>query len=155
SYYEQLLDYVGEKYEGVFWLALPREVSRFYRDSLPVNSRNSRRKICMVAHTGYESDNRVRRYAEALVKRDDQVDVIALAEGNAHVGADQINGVNLYRIQHRNHNERHKWTYLWRLLRFSCSANLFLTRRHDRVRYDLIHVHNVPDFLVFTAWFPK
>ncbi len=32
---------------------------------------------------------------------------------------------------------------------------MFLTRQHHRVRYDVIHVHNVPDFLVFAAWYPK
>ena len=30
-----------------------------------------------------------------------------------------------------------------------------LTRRHHTVRYDVVHVHNVPDFLVFAAWYPK
>ena len=33
----------------------------------------------MLAYTFYETDNRVRRYAEALVKRGDQVEAIALA----------------------------------------------------------------------------
>src|SRR5204862_1399232 len=28
-------------------------------------------------------------------------------------------------------------------------------RRHARQRYDIVHVHNIPDFLVFAAWFPK
>jgi glycosyltransferase involved in cell wall biosynthesis len=32
---------------------------------------------------------------------------------------------------------------------------VFLTRRHRQVRYDLVHVHNIPDFLVFGAWFAK
>ena len=36
-------------------------------------------KACMVAYTFYETDNRVRRYAEALVNRGDQVDAIVLA----------------------------------------------------------------------------
>ena len=30
-----------------------------------------------------------------------------------------------------------------------------LMRRHVKARYQLIHVHSVPDFLVFAAWFPK
>ena len=30
-----------------------------------------------------------------------------------------------------------------------------LAWRHFRHRYDLIHVHNMPDFLVFAAWFPR
>ena len=52
--------------------------------SLQYSTQNTRKKICMVAYTPYEADNRVRRYAETLVKRGDQVDVIAIS--GAHVG---------------------------------------------------------------------
>jgi glycosyltransferase involved in cell wall biosynthesis len=116
---------------------------------------NSPKKICMLAYTAYEYDNRVRRYAEALAKRGDKVDVIALATGNAPLGVDRISGVTLYRIQRRDSVEKHKWSYVWRLLRFLLVSSFFLSRRHYRIRYDLIHVHNVPDFLVFAAWYPK
>ena len=30
-----------------------------------------------------------------------------------------------------------------------------LTALHKRNRYDVIHIHNMPDFLVFAAWYPK
>lgn len=36
------------------------------------------KKACMLAYSFYESDNRVRRYAETLVKQGYQVDVITL-----------------------------------------------------------------------------
>lgn len=155
SYYEEFLQYARQKYEGAFWHALPREVASFYRTSVPQSSRNTRRKICMVTHSTYETDNRVRRYAEALVKRGDQVDVIAISGGDVPRGMEKISGVNAFRIQHRERNERSKWTYARRLFRFFLSSSLFLTRRHRELRYDLIHVHNVPDFLVFAAWYPK
>ncbi len=155
SFYTEFLRYAKEKYEGLYWAALPREVSSFYRKEVAPPLRNSRKKICMVAHSGYESDNRIRRYAEALVKRGDQVDVIALAEGNASLGSDVISGVTLFRVQRRSHNETGKWSYFRQLLRFFVTSSVFLTRRHIRTRYDLIHVHNVPDFLVYTAWYPK
>jgi hypothetical protein len=38
------------------------------------------KKICMVAYTNYLSDARPRREAEALVRRGDRVDFIALGE---------------------------------------------------------------------------
>ena len=155
SHYEELLRYVHQKYEGAFWHALPREVSRFYTASLLPGARNSRKKICMLAYTNYESDNRVRRYAEALVKRGDHVDVIAISGENTPLGEEEISGVRVYRIQRREHIERGKWTYAWPLLRFLVASSIFLARRHREVLYDLIHVHNVPDFLVFAAWYPK
>jgi len=34
-------------------------------------------------------------------------------------------------------------------------ASLILRRRHRNGRYDLIHVHNIPDYMVFSSWYPK
>src|ERR1700730_10370169 len=155
SYYEEFLSYVREKYKDRYWTALPRDVARFYCAKVPLSSRNSRKKICMLAYTLYESDNRVRRYAEALARRGDQVDVIALSGGQTPLGSEDISGVTLHRIQRRDFDEQDKWTYAWRLLRFLFTSSMFLMRRHYSRRYDLIHVHNVPDFLVFAAWYPK
>jgi glycosyltransferase involved in cell wall biosynthesis len=155
SHYEEFLRYAREKYEGAFWSGTPREVARCYCGSVPLSSRNSRKKICMLTHSTYENDNRVRRYAEALAKRGDHVDVIAISRGDVPLGSEEINGVTIYRVQHRNRNERSRWTYAWRLIRFFLVSSLFLTRRQRRVGYDLIHVHNLPDFLVFAAWYPK
>jgi len=155
SHYEEFLKYVREKYEGVYWAATPREVSRHYRESVPVASRNTRKKICMLAYTAYEYDNRVRRYAETLAKRGDQVDVIALSGSQFREPVETICGVKVYRIQYRDCNERHKWSYASRLLRFLLRSSLVLAKLHKRNRYDLIHVHNMPDFLAFAAWYPK
>jgi glycosyltransferase involved in cell wall biosynthesis/peptidoglycan/xylan/chitin deacetylase (PgdA/CDA1 family) len=153
--YEEFLKYVREKYEGLYWSAVPREVSRFYCSCMPLKARNSRKKICMLVHNTYETDNRVRRYAEALAKRGDQVDVIALTGGNAPLANEVLNGVTVIRVQNRVRNEQGKWTYAWRLLRFLLVSSMVLTKRHHCTRYDVIHVHNLPDFLVFAAWYPK
>jgi glycosyltransferase involved in cell wall biosynthesis len=114
-----------------------------------------KRKICMVAYTHYETDNRVRRYAEELARRGDHVDAVALSLADDLPAKEEISGVTLHRIQTRKYDERRKWTYAWRLLRFLVVSSIFLARRHREIRYDLIHVHNIPDFLVFSAWYPK
>ena len=155
AYYEELLHYVREKHGRACWPALPREVARYYRERIPIPLRNTRKKICMVAYSPYESDNRVRRYAETLAKRGDQVDVIAISGADVSRPEKEINGVTVYRVQHREHNERTKWTYAWRLLRFLVKSSRELTRLHKLNRYDVIHIHNMPDFLVFAAWYPK
>ena len=51
--------------------------------------------------------------------------------------------------------EQAKLAYLLPLLRFLVSASVWLIRRETVLHYDLIHVHNIPDFMVFAAWFPK
>jgi len=155
AHYEELLRYVREKHQGAFWATQPKEVARYYRDSVPAQARNTRRKICMVAYTFYEYDNRVRRYAETLARRGDQVDIIALRGGQFSKPVENINGVTVHRIQGREYNEPHKWVYAWRLSRFLIKSSFILSRLHERNRYDVIHVHNMPDFLVFAAWYPK
>jgi glycosyltransferase involved in cell wall biosynthesis len=41
------------------------------------------------------------------------------------------------------------------VLRFFCASFFWIGRHHSRKPYDLLHIHNVPDFLVFTAAYPK
>ena len=38
---------------------------------------------------------------------------------------------------------------------FLVRSSAALTGLHKRNRYDVIHIHNMPDFLVFAAWYPK
>ncbi len=154
-WYEEFLRYATERYGGQFWQALPRDVARYYCASLPVSARNTRKQICMLTYSGYEFDNRVRRYAETLAARGDRVDVIALAHRDQPVGSAVLKGVNIQRIQSRNSAERSQLEYLFRLLRFFASSRKVMARQHARKRYDVIHVHNMPDFLVFAAWAPK
>lgn len=155
TYYAELLNYITERYGGTFWLALPREVSRYYCATIPEVHRNTRKKVCMVVYSNYESDNRVRRYSEALASRGDLVDVIAVATGDSPMDRDEISGVTVHRIQHRERNEKRRWHYVSRLIGFLAKSSVFLARHHALKRYDMIHVHNVPDFLVFAAWYPK
>ena len=42
-----------------------------------------------------------------------------------------------------------------KLIRFLFNSSIFLTGRHIKIPYDLIHVHSVPDFEVFAAAFTK
>jgi glycosyltransferase involved in cell wall biosynthesis len=155
AFYEEFLTYAREKYADAYWSTTPCEVARFYCSTMPLKARNSRKKVCMLVHNTYETDNRVRRYAEALAKRGDQVEVIALTGGNAPLVSEEINGVTVFRVQNRVRNERGKWTYAWRLLRFLVVSSIFMTKRHHNIKYDVVHVHNLPDFLVFAAWYPK
>ncbi len=111
-------------------------------------------RVCMVAYTKYESDNRVMRYAETLASRGDHVDVIALRRLR-HEPDLVINGVNVLKVQVRERNERGKIEYLSRLLAFLLRSALILNKRHRQLPYDIIHIHSVPDFLVFAAWLPK
>jgi len=112
-------------------------------------------RACMVSYSFYESDNRVRRYAETLVKQGYRVDAVALRREGQPGGEVMIDGVRVFRVQRRVKNEKSKFVYLCKLLFFFLRSMFILTRQQIKQRYDLIHVHSVPDFEVFAALYPK
>ena len=111
-------------------------------------------RVCMLAYAFYESDMRILRYAKTLVERGDMVDIIALRREGAPA-FEVLQGVNVYRIQARERNERSWFDYLIRVTRFMIVSSCVLARKHLSSPYDVVHVHSVPDFLVFSALIPK
>lgn len=109
---------------------------------------------CIIAYTFYESDYRVRRYAEVLSENGHTVDVIAL-RGVGQVSREVLNGVNIYRIQRRVYNEGHVINYILKISTFLLKAAFVLNINHLTHGYRLIHVHNLPDFIVFVGLLPK
>lgn len=120
----------------------------------PVSAPRGGRRVCMVVYAFYENDTRVMQYADALVERGDHVDVIALRRAGLPEYS-VLNGVHVHRIQSRTVNEKGLFSYASRILRFTLAAAWHLRRLHRQHGYDLIHVHNVPDTLVFAAAYPK
>ncbi len=114
------------------------------------------KRVCMVVYSNYESDNRVMRYAEELARRGDSVEVLALSGKRTTGRAGIVGGVQVRWLQHRAQKaEKSRSSHLWPLLRFTAMASILVTWRHLRRPYDLVHIHNMPDFLVFAAWFPR
>ena len=110
----------------------------------------------MMSYSHYEGDNRVMRYAEALAKRGDSVDVIAIKVNPVHPDIETMESVHVHRLLLRTRKlQQGKLSFLLPILKFWLSASFWLARRHLWRRYDVIHVHNVPDFLVFAAWLPR
>jgi glycosyltransferase involved in cell wall biosynthesis len=111
-------------------------------------------KACMVAYSLYEMDTRVKMYAEALARQGVEVDVFSLKQpGQPDTG--DLNGVRIHRIQTRVHNEKSPFTYLVKLLLFLFRSSVILTKNSMGKRYDVIHVHSVPDFEVFASLIPR
>jgi glycosyltransferase involved in cell wall biosynthesis len=108
----------------------------------------------MISYSFYEADARVRCAAESLSERGDDVDVICLNKGNQSKQS-YLNGVTIYRIKKRNLNEKRQIDYVLRLLSFFLLSTFFVTKFFFPKKYDVIHIHNVPDFLVFAAIIPK
>ena len=83
AFYSDLLEYIAKKYAGQYWHALPRQVAELCKEGKPRRPMHARKRVCMIAFSAYESDNRVIRYAEALGSRGDTVDVVAVKRNPA------------------------------------------------------------------------
>lgn len=128
------------------------------KKSFKMNSEDQKdvdpRRACMLAYSFYESDNRVRRYAETLARQGYQVDAVALRK-DGQPRYENLNGVRICRIQKRVRNEKNKFSYLYKIMWFFINSALFVSTQHMKRRYNLIHVHSVPDFEVFASFFAK
>lgn len=107
----------------------------------------------MVVQSYYLRDPRVRREAEALAEEGYEVDVICLRD-KGEPRREVVKGVNIYRVplaRRRATLARYVFEYAF----FFCATALVLLGRLFTRRYDLIHVNNMPDFLVFATLLPK
>lgn len=111
-------------------------------------------RVCVVSYSLYETDSRARRYAESLAQRGDSVDVFALGRPGA-AKTETFHGVRVRRLQERTFSERGRFSYAWRYLLFLIRALVQVSIEDFRHRYDVVHVHSVPDFMVFSALVPR
>jgi len=156
SHYARFLEHIRTNYGDSFWQPLPRQIAEYTAQLQTRPVVRKKKRICMVSHSVYLSDNRVRRYAESLAQRGDEVDVFCLDGKVERPREEVVEGVRIVRLRRRNgRNEKTTLDYLKPLLAFLALSSWNVTREHARRRYDCIHIHNIPDFLVFAAWYPK
>jgi glycosyltransferase involved in cell wall biosynthesis len=110
-------------------------------------------RIAMVACSPYETDPRIRRAAEALIHRGHPVDFLCLVNPESQV-ARRVGLLRFYRFplaRTRGKGARYTFKYgIFFLWTFGLLSGLAMRRR-----YDVVYVHNLPNFLVFAAVIPK
>jgi glycosyltransferase involved in cell wall biosynthesis len=111
-------------------------------------------QICTVVFSNYPDDVRVRREAEALVKAGMSVDVICLPRNRVEPSREVVDGVLVYKLPVQRRRAG-KLRYIWEYVYFIFLAFFKLSLLHMQKRYNLIHVHNMPDILVFSALIPR
>jgi glycosyltransferase involved in cell wall biosynthesis len=112
------------------------------------------KRVVAVMYSTFPSDPRPRREAEILAKEGANVEVICLRETDDEPQHESFNGVAITRIPLKRRRGG-KLSYLFQYGWFVLLSGAMLTIRTLRKRYDLVHVHNMPDFLVFSALVPK
>ena len=113
-----------------------------------------RKTILMIAYTYYESDPRVIREAEAAVDGGFSVDFLALRRPGAPP-REVVRGVNLFRLNQARYRGGGYLRYASEYAKFFLRCLAKTTALFSSRRYQVIHVNNMPDFLVFTTIIPR
>jgi glycosyltransferase involved in cell wall biosynthesis len=109
-------------------------------------------RVCMLVHKYYDDDPRVRRYVEALLEAGAEVDVLCLhALGRQKQRS--AGKLRVVAIPFARGGRRARY-----LIEYGVAFVLYLVwllAMDLRRQYTVIHVHNMPDFLVFAALIPR
>jgi hypothetical protein len=113
----------------------------------------------MIVYAPYPlGETRVQREAEILLMHGFSVDVICLRFPD-DLPVDQYKNVHIYHQRYRfpilGERSMGMLGRFFNYLRFFFSAAIRVTQLHIKKRYDVVQVHNLPDFLVFCAAIPK
>ena len=113
------------------------------------------KRHCMVVHAYYPlGESRVEREAMALIERGYEVDVLCLRDDGERE-TEVIDGVRIYRMPVKRHRGRGPAFQLLEYLTFFLLVVLKLFSLQGRRGYDSVQCHNLPDFLIFAAFWPK
>jgi glycosyltransferase involved in cell wall biosynthesis len=172
-HYRDFLVYLKDRYAEAFWHPRPRELAEWYYEhhrrlstaqdrytnssadsvSTPKRERLIGKRAAVLLYSEYPGDPRPRRAAEALTDAGMEVDVLCLRR-EGQKAKEIINGVSVLRLPWWLRRGG-KLAYLFQYGRFLVASFAWLTLRSWVRRYDLVHVHNMPDVLVFAALLPK
>jgi len=169
AFYVQLLQYLKQHYNGAYWQPVPSELAGWYKENFrpeknprqtdaPVAVSSGRplqgKRAAVLLYSYYATDARPRLAAEALQRAGMEVDVISLRPDASMSRRETIDGVNVFRVLLR-HRRSGKLTYVFQYAWFLTASFFILSAWRLRRRYDVVHVHNMPDVLVFSALVPK
>jgi glycosyltransferase involved in cell wall biosynthesis len=124
-------------------------VKMVYGSVKPGGSVAPSKRVAVIAYAEYWSDPRVRREAEVLAGQGYFVCVIAMRpkSGSSSV---QMKAVQLYELP-LTVRRGGKARYLYQYLMFFILGTFLLLELHLRYHFAVIHVHSLPDFLVFST----
>jgi len=114
---------------------------------------HSKSRYCMVVHAHYPiREPRVEREAECLAKNNYTVDVLCLRHP-FEPATETIGNVNIRRLPLKRYKGKGVIVQFFEYLYFFILTFFHLALTSDS--YDVVHVHNLPDFLVFSALIPR
>jgi glycosyltransferase involved in cell wall biosynthesis len=105
--------------------------------------------VCMVAYALYLNDARIKAYVKSLEGAGANVDILVVREaGKKRLERRGTTRIFYLTSQYRGNSAA---GYVWSYCKFFVMSFFVLTYLSLRARYDAVHVHNMPNLLVFTA----
>jgi glycosyltransferase involved in cell wall biosynthesis len=159
-YYTEFLEYIRSQYDGQYWLATPGDILRFWR-TLPQSavkdqSKFKKKNIVMIAYSNYVVDARIRREAETLVSTGEyEVTVLALNTGRVDGRSYTHEGVRVHELKVSKYRGKSHFRYMLSYLKFMLEAFFLSNKMFFRKGTRAFHVHNMPNFLVFSTIVPR
>ncbi len=167
SRYIDLLGHISNHYGGQYWSPLPKQLAAWFKESTseqrtsPLSRRAATyiphlrgKRAAVILYSEFPADPRPRRAAEAMIEAGMSVDVLCTAGLTNELESERHGLLSVKRLPIKRTRES-KLGYLGKYARFTASAFWFLSRRALWRNYDIIHVHNMPDVLVFSTVFCK
>lgn len=112
------------------------------------------KRVCMIAYTNYRFDGRVRLEAESLVSWGYDV-IFLVPKQDSKPTMFTLAGVTVRELNVRKIRDNNQLRYLLSYVIFSVLSFAVCTRLFLFSRIRIIHVHNMPDVLVFAALIPR
>ncbi|HWA06179.1 MAG TPA: glycosyltransferase [Ignavibacteria bacterium] len=109
--------------------------------------------VCHLLYEEYPRDPRVRRYVNALNENDEKCIVVCSKKKNDSY-FENINGNMIYRLPVSKKRGSFFLTLIEYLL-FAWISSVLLLYLQLRYRFKVVHVHTLPDFLIFAALWNK
>jgi glycosyltransferase involved in cell wall biosynthesis len=117
-------------------------------------SEKKKKHICMIAYTNYSTDARVRREAETLASLPEyEVTVFSLKQ-NTSPRTYFLEGVEVRELNQTKYRGNNNINYLMYYLQFLLRAFFACNRLLIKNSLDIVHIHNMPNYLVFSAILP-
>ena len=110
--------------------------------------------VCMVVYTNYAVDARVRREAETLAAHGFRVQCLTNLNGG-RARRFELDGVTVQELPIPKYRGKSRGAYIASYTRFLGAAAAECVRQQRRGTLDVVHAHNMPDFLVFAGLLPR
>jgi glycosyltransferase involved in cell wall biosynthesis len=110
--------------------------------------------VCMIAYSNFAIDARVRREALTLAEHGFQVRCLTNQNG-ATPQRFAMGDVQVQELPVPKYRGKSTMAYMWSYVRFLAASSRTCLGLLAKGQLDVVHVHNLPDFLVFAALLPR